>query len=69
MRVIVNGEQREIASASVDALLSELGHAFCDRAELRRTAAQPLGADPTEERRRDRDHHAAAGRVRDDYYK
>jgi sulfur carrier protein len=24
MRVIVNGEQREIASASVDALLSEL---------------------------------------------
>ena len=46
MRVIVNGEPREISSPSVDALLGELDydrHPFRDRAEFRRAAAQPLG--------------------------
>src|SRR6185369_14464003 len=38
-------------------------HAFRDRAELRRAAEKPLGRDGIEGRRRDRDHHAAAGRV------
>ncbi len=66
MRVIVNGEQREIASASVDALLARARirrHAFRDRAQLRRGAEEPLGRDGAESWRRDRDHHAAAGRV------
>ena len=66
MRVTVNGEQREITSASVDALLGELeyeGTHFAIARELRRAAEKPLGRDGAEERRRDRDHHAAAGRV------
>ena len=66
MRVTVNGEQREITSASVDALLSELeyeGTHFAIAVNLRRAAEKPLGGDGAEERRRDRDHHAAAGRV------
>jgi sulfur carrier protein len=49
MRVIVNGEQREIASRSVGALLGELeyeGTHFAIALNF------------------DRDHHAAAGRVR-----
>ncbi len=67
MRVIVNGEQREINASRVDALLSELeyeGTHFAIARELRRAAEEPLGRDGAEDRRRDRDHHAAAGRVR-----
>ncbi len=67
MRVTVNGEPREIASQRVDALLSELeyeGTHFAIARELRRAAEKPLGRDGAEGRRRDRDHHAAAGRVR-----
>ena len=66
MRVTVNGEPREIASARVDALLAELeyeGTHFAIARELRRAAEKPLGRDAAEGRRRDRDHHAAAGRV------
>ena len=69
MRVTVNGEQREITSSRVDALLSELeyeGTHFAIARELRRAAEKPLGGDGVEGRRRDRDHHAAAGRVMDD---
>ena len=68
MRVTVNGEQREISSSRVDALLSELeyeGTHFAIARELRRAAEKPLGRDRAEDRRRDRDHHAAAGRVMD----
>ena len=67
MRVTVNGEAREITASRVDALLSELeyeGTHFAIARELRRAAEEPLGGDGAEERRRDRDHHAAAGRVR-----
>ena len=52
MRVTVNGEQREITSARVDALLSELeyeGTHFAIAAELRRAAEKPLGRDGVEE--------------------
>ena len=66
MRVTVNGEaagdrlcQRRRAAQRARIR----GHAFRDRAELRRAAEKPLGRDDAQERRRDRDHHAAAGRV------
>ncbi|MHC2538326.1 sulfur carrier protein [Bradyrhizobium diazoefficiens] len=67
MLVIINGEQREVASVSVDALLSELdyeGTHFAialnyDVVPKSRWAETSLKAG-----RRDRDHHAAAGRVR-----
>ena len=67
MRVIVNGEQREISSARIDALLGELeyeGTHFAIALNYRRAAEEPLGRNRDQERRRDRDHHAAAGRVR-----
>ncbi len=68
MRVTVNGEPREIDSSRVDALLRELeyeGTHFAIAREFRRAAEKPLGRDDVKERRRDRDHHAAAGRVSD----
>ena len=58
---------REISSASVDALLGELeyeGTHFAIALNYDVVPKEPLGRDATEGRRRDRDHHAAAGRVR-----
>ena len=68
MRVIVNGEQREIASARVDALLGELeyeGTHFAIALNYDVLPKSRWAADGAQERRRDRDHHAAAGRVMD----
>ena len=67
MRVIVNGEAREISSDRVDALLGELdyeGTHFAIALNYDVLPRAELGGDAAEERRRDRDHHAAAGRVR-----
>ena len=67
MRVIVNGEPREISSARVDALLGELeyeGTHFAIALNYDVLPKSRWARDAAEERRRDRDHHAAAGRVR-----
>ena len=67
MRVIVNGEQREIASSRVDALLSELeyeGTHFAIALNYDVLPKSRWAETHAEGRRRDRDHHAAAGRVR-----
>ena len=67
MRVIVNGEQREIASARVDALLSELeyeGTHFAIALNFDVLPKSRWAETRDQQRRRDRDHHAAAGRVR-----
>ena len=67
MRVTVNGEQREIASASVDALLSELeyeGTHFAIAVNYDVLPKSRWAETALKSRRRDRDHHAAAGRVR-----
>ena len=67
MRVIVNGEQREISSAAVDALLGELeyeGTHFAIALNFDVLPKSRWAETAAEERRRDRDHHAAAGRVR-----
>ena len=69
MRVTVNGEPREIISASVDALLSELeyeGTHFAIAVNYDVLPKSRWAETDAEERRRDRDHHAAAGRVMDD---
>jgi len=66
--VIVNGEQREIASRNVDALLGELeyeGTHFAIALNYDVLAAQPMGADADQERRRrSRSSRPRAGRVR-----
>ncbi len=67
MRVTVNGEQREISSASVDALLGELDYEGTHFAIALNYDVVPKGRwaeTQLQGRRRDRDHHAAAGRVR-----
>ena len=67
MRVTVNGEPREISSASVDALLSELdyeGTHFAIALNYDVVPKSRWAETHAEDRRRDRDHHAAAGRVR-----
>ena len=67
MRVIVNGEPREIAAASVDALLRELdydGTHFAIAVNYDVVPRSRWAETALEQRRRDRDHHAAAGRVR-----
>jgi len=72
MRVTVNGEAREISSASVDALLAELeyeGTHFAIALNYDVLPARQMGRHAAEERRRDRDHHAAAGRVRMDMHR
>ena len=49
MRVIVNGEQREISSAQRRCAARRArirGHAFRDRAELRRAAEEPWAGTP-----------------------
>ena len=68
MRVTVNGEaardRRRHASTRCSRELDYEGTHFAIAREFRRAAEKPLGGDAAEERRRDRDHHAAAGRVR-----
>ena len=67
MRVIVNGEAREIASARVDALLGELeyeGTHFAIALNFDVLPRSRWAETALKQRRRDRDHHAAAGRVR-----
>ena len=66
MRVTVNGEPREIASSSVDALLAELeyeGTHFAIAVNYDVLPKSRWAETPLKSRRRDRDHHAAAGRV------
>ena len=62
----MNGEQREINAASVDALLSELDYEGTHFAIALNYDVVPKSrwAETPQGRRRDRDHHAAAGRVR-----
>ncbi len=70
MRVTVNGEPREIASASVDALLGELdyeGTHFAIAVNYDVLPKSKWAETQLQQRRRDRDHHAAAGRVRMSY--
>ena len=67
MRVTVNGEPREILSDRVDALLGELdyeGSHFAVALNYDVLPRAEVGGHAAQERRRDRDHHAAAGRVR-----
>ena len=62
-----NGEQREVNSASVDALLSELdyeGTHFAIALNYDVVPKSRWAETAAQSRRRDRDHHAAAGRVR-----
>ncbi len=59
MRVIVNGEQREIEASHVDALLAELeyeGTHFAIAVNYDVVPRSALGRDAAEGRRRDRDH-------------
>ena len=66
MRVTVNGEARDIAATSVDALLRELDYEGTHFAIAVNYDVVPKRAWPETCRdwRRDRDHHTAAGRVR-----
>ena len=67
MRVTVNGEQREVSASHVDALLSELeyeGTHFAIAVNYDVLPRSAWAAHAAEKWRRDRDHHAAAGRVR-----
>jgi sulfur carrier protein ThiS len=67
MCVLVNSEPREVSSPNVDSLLSEIdyeGTHFAIALDFDVPPKQPLGGDADQEWRRDRDHHAAAGRVR-----
>jgi sulfur carrier protein len=60
MRVIVDGEERQIAASSVDALLSELDYEGTHFAIALNYDVVPK----SRWARRNRDHHATAGRVR-----
>jgi len=66
MRVIVNGEQREISAGSVDALLSELeyeGTHFAIALNFDVLPRAKWAQTPLKNGDESRDHHPAAGRV------
>ena len=66
MRVTVNGEPRDINASHVDALLAELdyeGSHFAIALNYDVVPKSRWAETAAEGRRRDRDHHAAAGRV------